>query len=264
MTETAEQERRKGERRHAVERRLPKGRRSSLNRRTHERRSLQLKIARRDRRRALNRRIAERRQHSERRTPEQRRRLRSKRAIQAPFTAKQLADLRRVFNLPKSPLTCPGCGGAFTIGRGRRRGAETLRRIQCLRCGRSAVIPGDMRMRVLVIAGKEIVRNSIRAVLAEVGHEVIDAADASIGLFAYQQSPADVVFIDVLVAGRMPAGEFIRQIRKFSPDARIVAVSGRSSFGGPDPLMVARELGASQTIRAPFSQSQLLEAVRGK
>jgi DNA-binding NtrC family response regulator len=113
-----------------------------------------------------------------------------------------------------------------------------------------------------VIAEKTVVRDSIRETLREVGHEVVDAADASIGLWAYQQEPADVVFIDVLVAGSLKAGEFIRQIRKYSPDAHVIAVSGRTSYRGPDPLMIARELGALQTLRAPFSQAQLLEVLR--
>ena len=148
------------------------------------------------------------------------------------------------------------------MGRGRPRGDETLRRVQCLRCGKSAVVAGSSRIRVLVIAEKASVRDSIRETLTEVGHEVVDAADASVGLWAYQQNPADVVFIDVLVAGRMKASEFIRQIRKYSPDARVIAVSGRSSYRGPDPLMLARELGAFKTIRAPFSQAQLLEVLQ--
>jgi DNA-binding NtrC family response regulator len=124
------------------------------------------------------------------------------------------------------------------------------------------VVAGDSRIRILVIAEKASVRDAIREALAEVGHEVVGAADASVGLWAYQQNPADVVFIDIMVAGRMKASEFIRQIHKYSLDAHVIAVSGRSSYGGRDPLMLARELGAFQTIRAPFSQSQLLEVLR--
>ncbi len=262
MTQAVDKERRKGERRHTVERRTPQERRAALNRRARERRSLRLKIARQDRRRALNRRIADRRRLTDRRTTETRRLNRRLRTTPSPYTVQQIAEIKDAFVKPNSRNACPACGGAFTLGRGRNRGNAMLRRVQCLRCGKSVVVADSRKIRILVIAEKAVVRDSIRQTLNEIGHEVVDAADASVGLWAYQQSPADVVFIDVLVAGHMNASEFIRQIRKYSPDAHVVAVSGRSSYGGRNPLLLARELGAVQTIRAPFSQSQLLEVLR--
>ena len=223
---------------------------------------MRLKIARQDRRRALNRRIAERRGLPDRRTNGPRRLFRKQRATPSPYTVEQIAQVRHAFTQPNSRNSCPACGGAFTLGRGRSRDGATLRRVQCVRCSKSAVVTDSCRIRVLVIAEKAVVRDSIRETLTKVGHEVVDAADASIGLWAYQQNPADVVFIDVLVAGRMKASEFIRQIRKYSAAAHVIAVSGRSSYRGPDPLTVARELGAFHTLRAPFSQNQLLEVLR--
>jgi len=261
MTQAVAEERRKAERRHTVERRNPKARRSSMNRRVRERRTMRLKIARQDRRRALNRRITERRLLPDRRTEGARRAYRRQRSTPTPFTMEQIDDIRGAFARPNSRTSCPACGGAFTIGRGRNRGDAVLRRVQCIRCGKSAVVTDSWRIRILVIAEKAIVRDSIRETLSQVGHEVVDAADAAVGLWAYQQNPADVVFIDVLVAGRMNAGEFIRQIRKYSPDAHVIAVSGRTSRGIRDPLTLAKELGAFQTIRAPFSQTQLLEVL---
>lgn len=262
MTQAVAKERRQGERRHTVERRTPQARRSALNRRARERRSLKLRIARQDRRRALNRRIADRRRLLDRRTPENRRNYRRLQTTPSPYTLQEIAAIKYGFAKPNTRNACPSCRGAFTLGRGRNRGDATLRRVQCLRCGKSVVVADSRKIRILVIAKKAIVRDSIRETLNQVGHEVVDAADASVGLWSYQQNPADVVFIDVLVAGRLNAGEFIRQIRKYSPDAHVVAVSGRSSYGGRDPLTLARELGALQTIRAPFTQAQLLEVLR--
>jgi CheY-like chemotaxis protein len=262
VTHDAEKERRQGERRHTVERRTPQGRRTALNRRARERRSLRLKIARQDRRRALNRRITDRRRKLDRRTTAIRRLSRRLRTAPSPYTVQQIVEIKSEFAKPNSRSTCPACGGTFTLSRGRNRGDAMLRRVQCLRCGKSVVVTDSWKIRVLVIAEKAIIRDSIRETLNEVGHEVVDAADASVALWAYQQNPADVVFIDVLVAGYMNASEFIRQIRKYSPDAHVVAVSGRASYGGRDPLLLARKLGAVQTIRAPFSQAQLLEVLQ--
>jgi len=247
-----------------VERRAPQPRRATLNRRKRERRTMNLKIARRDRRRALNRRIAERRQLGERRLVQDRRQLRYRRSTPTPYSTEEIAAIRRDFARTDKRFGCPACKGSFTLGRGRRRGDETLRRIQCVRCGKSAVVTGDARIRIMVIAEKDAIRDAIRITLTEVGHEVVDAADASVALWAYQQDPADVIFVDVFAAGRMESGEFMRQIHRFSPDARVIAVSGRTSYRGPDPLRVAQELGASRTLRAPFSKAELLEVLRAR
>lgn len=222
---------------------------------------MRLRIARNDRRRVLNRRIAERRRLPDRRVPPNRRHSLRSRTTPSPYTVEQIAVLRKTFGKRGVPVTCPACKGSFTLSRGRRRRDEIMRRIQCQRCGKSAVVSGNWRMRILVIAEKKVVRDAIRETLSEEGHEAVDAADASVGLWAYQQNPADMVFVDVLAAGRMDAGEFIRQIRKYSPDACVIAVSARTSYTGRDPLKIARELGASRTIRAPFSREQLLEVV---
>jgi DNA-binding NtrC family response regulator len=116
----------------------------------------------------------------------------------------------------------------------------------------------------MVVAEKAAIRDAIRITLNEIGHEVVDAADASVALWAYQQDPADVIFIDVFAAGRMESGEFMRQIHRYSPDAQVIAVSGRSSYRGPDPLRVAHQLGASRTLRAPFSRAELLDVIKSK
>ncbi len=276
MTESVLEERRNGERRHTVERRSPHARRALQNRRKRERRTLRLKIARKDRRRALNRRVAERRQLPERRVLANRRRQRHRRSTPSPFTVQEIhrrstpspftvqeiAVIRRDFEKLDVRFACPSCKGAFTLGRGRRRGNETLRRIQCVRCGKSAVVSGDSRIRILVVAEKAALRDAIRKTLTDMGHEAVDAADASVALWSYQQDPSDVVFVDVLAAGRLEAGEFIRQIRKYSPDARVIAVSGRTSYRGPDALRVAKELGATRTIRAPFTRAELLDVLQ--
>jgi CheY-like chemotaxis protein len=174
----------------------------------------------------------------------------------------EIAVIRRDFEKLDVRFACPSCKGAFTLGRGRRRGNETLRRIQCVRCGKSAVVSGDSRIRILVVAEKAALRDAIRKTLTDMGHEAVDAADASVALWSYQQDPSDVVFVDVLAAGRLEAGEFIRQIRKYSPDARVIAVSGRTSYRGPDALRVAKELGATRTIRAPFTRAELLDVLQ--
>jgi CheY-like chemotaxis protein len=143
----------------------------------------------------------------------------------------------------------------------RTRGTDTIRRVNCIGCGRAAILTNTRAVRVLVIAAKAAVRDALRTVLAGAGHEVVEAADAGVGLIAYETVPTDVVFIDARASGRMDAPEFVRRLRRAFPDARVVSVAGRASYGTVDPLAVTHGLGAVGTVRMPFSPAEVLRAV---
>ncbi len=123
------------------------------------------------------------------------------------------------------------------------------------------MVANNSMARVLVISQKPDLRDALRGVLSEAQHEVIEAADAGVGLWAYRVEPADVVLVDVLATGRIDAAEFIRKLRKEFPDARVVAMSGRTSYGVADPLAVAKQLGAIRTVRIPLSRQEILQVV---
>ena len=251
------QQRRAGERRRLFDRRSPFPRRSGTDRRRGERRSVNLRVAR-ERRSGMDRRHGDRRGAAERRLAATRRVGRRRRETPTPYTVEELARVREALTSRKGPAACPSCNGAYTLGRPRRRGSEVVRQVQCLSCGRSAVVSNTWMARVLVIDEKEVVRDTLRLILSSAGHEVTEAADAGVGLQAYQLIPPDVVFIDVLSSGRMDAAEFIRRLRAEHPDARVVAMSGRPSYGTVDPLAVTASLGAVRTIRMPFSREDVL------
>jgi len=113
----------------------------------------------------------------------------------------------------------------------------------------------------MIVGQKDSVRQALRVILDGTGHEVIQAADAAVGLWAYGRNPADVVFLDVHAPGRMDPGEFIRQLRRVDPEARVVAMAARRSWGTGDPLAVARQLGATVSLRMPFSREDALTAL---
>lgn len=185
---------------------------------------------------------------------------RRRRETPTPFTVEHVAELRSRFAAP-GPVSCPACGGGFTLGPGRRRGAETARRVVCLGCGRAAIVPNSRAARILVVDHHTALRDTLRSMLASAGHEVVEAADAGVALIAYQTVPADVVIIDVLAPGRMEAPEFLRRLRRLFPEARVVALAGRPSYTGVDRLAVAQGLGAVRTIRMPLSRDDLLRIV---
>jgi len=185
---------------------------------------------------------------------------RRRRATPTPYTAQEVEQLRTRFLAP-GPVNCPACGSAFTLGPARRRAAESARRVVCLGCGRAAVVSNTRAARLLVISQNDALRSGFQQMVASAGHEVIEAADAGVGLVAFEQVPADIVFVDVTAPGRMEAPDFLRRLRRHYPDARVVAMAGRRSFAGADPLAVMQGLGVLSTLRAPVSREQVLKTL---
>lgn len=241
------------------DRRAPMRRRSDEDRRAGERRSAARQVAS-DRRARPDRRGADRRAVPDRRMVAARRRGRRRRETPTPYTAQEVADLRARFATP-GPVSCPACGGGFTLSPARRRGAEIARRVLCLGCSRAAVVPHSCAARVLVTTHNPQLRNLLRDMLAGAGHEVVEADDAAVALAAYQTVPADVVIIDIVAPGRLSAPDFLRQLRRSFPDARVMALAGRPSFAGVDPLAIVQGLGAVRSLRAPIAREALLRMV---
>ena len=173
---------------------------------------------------------------------------------------RELADLRSRFALP-GPVSCPACGSRVAFDPAQRAGTEGARGVVCSGCGRAAVVPHAWGARVLITAGDAALRNLLREMLAGAGHDVVETDDTSVALAAYGTAPTDVIILDVLAPGRMPAPEFRRQLRSSFPDARIVALAGRSSYAGVDPLMAVPGMEGVRSIRVPISREALLKTI---
>lgn len=124
-----------------------------------------------------------------------------------------------------------------------------------------AVVTNSAMCRVMVIAQQVETRDALRAILASAHHEVVEAADSGVGLAAYREQPADVVLVDVHASGRTSAAQFLRQLRRDFPDARVVAMSPRTSYGVADPLAMMKQLGAAATVRVPCSSAEILRVL---
>ena len=255
--------RRQAERRRLWDRRAPLPRRTDEDRRTADRRSA-AQAASSERRAGEDRRAEDRRTSTtgDRRSGTARRHRDRRTATPVPYTPDQLAELQTRFATP-GPVACPACGGAFTLGpQAPRNGGPAERLVLCTGCGRGTVVADASAARILVISAVAPLRNLLREMLAADGHEVVEAGDTAVGLSAYQTVPADLVIVDVVGAGRIEAPAFIRQLRQDFPDARVMALAGRASYAGVDPLSVVEGLQDVRGLRVPVSRDVLLETVR--
>jgi CheY-like chemotaxis protein len=111
--------------------------------------------------------------------------------------------------------------------------------------------------RILLIDDNEIVRATIRRVLAVSGHTVETAVDGTDGQAKFAGGGFDVVVCDMHMPGE-GGGATIRAIRSRDSRVGIIAISGS---GPSDTLAMATNLGADLTLGKPFTNQDLLAAV---
>jgi DNA-binding response OmpR family regulator len=120
--------------------------------------------------------------------------------------------------------------------------------------------------RVLLIDDDPLIQTTLPLVLAEHGHEVIVTSNGKQALKEIRtrppEAPIDVVITDILMP-ETDGLEVIRALRTESPNLPVVAMSGGSSrMPGTEALHLARLLGARQVLAKPFTEGELLSAIR--
>lgn len=121
--------------------------------------------------------------------------------------------------------------------------------------------PPPPRQLVLLVEDDELVRMTLRLMLERSGFEVQEAKHGGEAVVLYDKRPADVVLTDLI----MPDAdglETIQHLRRLRPTPRIIAMSGGGRISSKDYLKLAAALGARRTLTKPFSEADLLEALR--
>jgi CheY-like chemotaxis protein len=114
--------------------------------------------------------------------------------------------------------------------------------------------------KILLIDDDPLVRRTIERVLQKNGYDVHLAADGLEGLRTFRTLQPDLVITDLV----MPVKEgldTIRLLRTWSPEAKIIAISGGGRVANTDLLAEAAVLGASVVIAKPFEPDELLVKV---
>lgn len=116
--------------------------------------------------------------------------------------------------------------------------------------------------RVIVIDDHYAMRQTIREILEDQGHEVLDAPDGEAGIQLQRRSRADLVITDIF----MPHKEGMSTIRELClefPELPVVAMSGGNrDLTNPEGFIeLARRFGARGTLSKPFQIADLLAVV---
>ncbi|RMF72412.1 MAG: response regulator [Acidobacteria bacterium] len=113
---------------------------------------------------------------------------------------------------------------------------------------------------ILVIEDDEQTRGMLAEMMRRAGYDVLEAPDGRVGVELFRSRRVDLVITDILMPEK-DGLETIRDLKRESPDVRIIAISGGGRTGLLDFLPVARRLGASRTFAKPTDRRELLSAV---
>jgi len=111
---------------------------------------------------------------------------------------------------------------------------------------------------ILIIDDEEQVRRLFQVALAEAGYRVLTAESGPHGLRLLQHQEVDLMLVDIFMP-ETDGLDLIPRLRATRPTSKIIAMSGGSWEW--DYLDSAKQLGANDTLKKPFSLQVLLDAV---
>jgi CheY-like chemotaxis protein/anti-sigma regulatory factor (Ser/Thr protein kinase) len=116
---------------------------------------------------------------------------------------------------------------------------------------------GNRTRRLLIVEDNIDARQTLRALLETLGHEVQEAGDGEAGVAAALALEPDVVFVDIGLP-YLDGYEVARRIRAAKPAIRLVALTG---YGQQDDVQRSREAGFDEHLLKPASLEGLRAAI---
>lgn len=115
---------------------------------------------------------------------------------------------------------------------------------------------------ILIIDDDPDILALTRSFLEREGHSIRAESDGRAGLKAFRAQGADLVLTDIFMP-QEDGLEVIKNLRTLQPTLPIVAMSGggRIVSVGAAALKAAKKTGAALTLKKPFTQDELVEAV---
>ena len=121
-------------------------------------------------------------------------------------------------------------------------------------------------LRVLVVEDEALIRWSIAETLAQEGHTVVEAGNATAAVQALAETPEriDVVLLDYRLPDSSDLG-LLANVRRLRPDSAVVMMT---AYGTPEVTKGALDLGAYRVVNKPFDmhslESLVLEAYNSR
>jgi CheY-like chemotaxis protein len=114
--------------------------------------------------------------------------------------------------------------------------------------------------RILIIEDDSEVREYLESVLSRAGYEVLSAANGKEGVELFREKPVDLVVTDIIMPEK-DGIETIMDLRRANPQLKVIAISGGGRAEPENYLHSAKLLGASRTMKKPFTNQEMLSAI---
>ncbi len=114
--------------------------------------------------------------------------------------------------------------------------------------------------RILIIDDDDQFRLMLKRLLELDGHEILEATDGKEGIRVYGNKRVDLVITD-LIMPNMEGVETIIQLKRESPEIKIMALSGGGRNEPQSDLSMAKKLGANYTFEKPYARIPVMQAV---
>ncbi|MBI4624944.1 MAG: response regulator [Verrucomicrobia bacterium] len=113
---------------------------------------------------------------------------------------------------------------------------------------------------ILLIEDDELFRDALATALSERGYTVTQAEDGEQGVKLFRAAPTDLVLTDIVMPNKEGIAT-VQELRRDHPALGIIAMSGGLAHDAPLYLKLAGALGATRTLKKPFSLPTLLTAI---
>ena len=111
---------------------------------------------------------------------------------------------------------------------------------------------------VLIVDDAAFMRMMLKDILSKNGYEVVgEAENGKVAVSMYEELKPDVVTMDITMP-EMDGITAVKEIKKASPDAKVVMVS---AMGQQAMVIEAIQAGAADFIVKPFQPDRVLEAL---
>lgn len=118
-----------------------------------------------------------------------------------------------------------------------------------------------MNQRILIIDDDHHILLMIKKMLERAGFEVDLASNGKEGLELFRKLSVDLVITDIIMPEKEGL-ETIREMKSLRRDLKIIAMSGGGKVSSDNYLNTAQIFGASRILAKPFTQKQMVSAVR--
>lgn len=120
-----------------------------------------------------------------------------------------------------------------------------------------------LKAKIMVMDDEEMVRNVARAMLTQLGHDVVLAHDGDEAIHLFRESmelkePIDLIIMDLTIPGAMGGKDAVKGILDINPSAKVLVSSGYSN----DPIMANfKNYGFCAALVKPFHLQDLSKVI---